>query len=60
MILSTAVCLLALPGQVEGFGLTQDFLHGFETGVFVRDDDMAFYDYSCQKPAGNSELRQQA
>ena len=31
-------------------GLTQDFIVGFESGIFVRDDDNAFDDYSCDKP----------
>ena len=30
--------------------LSRDFLAGFETGIFVRDDDKAFDDYSCSKP----------
>ena len=31
-------------------GLAQDFIVGFESGIFVRDDDTAFEDYSCDKP----------
>ena len=57
IILTTAVGII---DQAAGFGMTQDFMHGFETGVFVRDDDMAFYEYSCEKPVGNKDLVIQA
>ena len=40
-------------------GLGSDFINGFETGIFVRDDANAFYDYSCEKPRGNSDLAKQ-
>ena len=30
--------------------LSSDFISGFETGAFIRNDDNAFADYSCPKP----------
>ena len=31
-------------------GLSKDFVVGFESGIFVRDDEKAFEDYSCERP----------
>jgi hypothetical protein len=39
--------------------LTEDFLSGFETGVFVRNDDRAFKDYNCPRPQANDALAKQ-
>ena len=40
--------------------MSQDFISGFETGIFVRDDPNAFNDYSCSKPRTDSALKKQA
>ena len=42
------MAVMAELGYVNG--LAQDFIVGFESGIFVRDDDNAFDDYSCDKP----------
>lgn len=39
--------------------LTTDFIQGFETGVYVRDDERAFSDYSCPKPEPNDAFGKQ-
>ena len=39
--------------------LTSDFISGFETGVFLRDDDRAFKDYNCPRPEGNDKFGKQ-
>ena len=41
-------------------GLTPDFINGFETGIFVRDDENAYYDYSCDKPKSDSNMSKKA
>ena len=53
-----AVCLLAK----EACAITNypEFINGFEAGVMVRDDPKAFYDYSCDKPKGDSTLAENA
>mmetsp|Transcript_10022 Transcript_10022/g.11812 ORF Transcript_10022/g.11812 Transcript_10022/m.11812 type:complete len:145 (+) Transcript_10022:26-460(+) len=49
-----ACCLTAKKASaIENFS---DFINGFETGVMVRDDPKAFFDYSCEKPKGDSGL----
>ena len=51
-------CLLAR----EACAITDypEFINGFEAGVMVRDDPKAFYDYSCDKPRGDSSLAENA
>jgi hypothetical protein len=31
------------------FNLSQDFVTGFESGIFIRDESRIFEDYSCQE-----------
>ena len=54
VILATSVCLASV--TKAGVSFNADFVNGFETGVYVRDDPKAFKDYTCGKPKGNSEL----
>ena len=37
--------------------MSADFINGFETGIFVRDDENAFDDYSCEKPQMDKNLQ---
>ena len=39
--------------------LTPDFISGFETGVFLRDDNNALMDYSCPRPESNDVFGKQ-
>ncbi len=50
----SAACLSQVTNAAVNFNA--DFINGFETGVFVRDDPKAFKDYSCEKPKSNSSL----
>ena len=51
-------CFWALSTTANAkIGLTQEFINGFETGIFVRDDENAFSDYSCDKPSEDTDLR---
>ena len=54
--ISLAAVILAPQAAQAKNALTIDFINGFETGIFVRDDDNAFYDYSCDKPKSDSNL----
>ena len=54
----TSVSFLA--SSVQANGLSSDWVNGFETGIFMRDDENVYYDYSCDKPAGDSALMEQA
>ena len=36
--------------------VSRDFLSGFEAGIFVRDDQKAFDDYSCLRPTKDSRF----
>ena len=40
-------------------GMSKDFIVGFESGIFVRDDDNAFDDYSCEPPKLDKPFIQQ-
>ena len=50
MKLTVVRVILMVIGLSYVNGLNQDFIVGFESGIFVRDDDNAFDDYSCDKP----------
>jgi len=39
--------------------LTEDFISGFEAGVYVRNDDRAYGEYNCPKPEANDALARQ-
>ena len=52
---TAAVCLL-MSKEVLAISNFSEFINGFETGVMVRDDNDAYYDYSCEKPKGDSSL----
>ena len=61
MVVVCSACLLVgRHGAAAKVSLGADFINGFEAGVIVRDDDNAFYDYSCEKPKGDSYLAEQA
>ena len=45
----TFLVVLVFAQYCQGI-LTTDFIQGFETGVYVRDDERAFADYSCPRP----------
>jgi hypothetical protein len=47
--------LIALARSV----LTEDFLQGFETGVYVRNDDRAYRDHNCPKPEASDQFAKQ-
>ena len=36
--------------------LSGDFITGFETGMFNRDDPRAFQDYHCPRPKSDNKL----
>ena len=54
LIAAAACCLTST--EAKGM-LSSDFINGFETGIFVRDDENAFYDYSCEKPKMDKQLQ---
>ena len=56
----TLTAFTMVPQQASASGLTKDFINGFETGIFERDDENAFHDYSCNKPTSDSKLKNQA
>jgi hypothetical protein len=51
--------MLMLLAAVASCKLTKDFISGFETGVFLRDDEHAFRDYNCKRPKANNKFSQQ-
>ena len=60
MIVAAASAAMLAGVADAGVVFDQDFVNGFETGVFVRDDPKAYKEYSCEKPKGNSGLAQTA
>jgi len=61
-IIATVVAASAMLAAVTDAGVVfdKDFVNGFETGVFVRDDPKAYKEYSCEKPKATSGLAQAA
>ena len=55
-IFTAAVFTSIDPREAQAKVVATDFINGFETGIFVRDDENAFYDYSCEKPKGDSTI----
>ena len=53
------VCMMVVLLHFSTAELTSDFITGFETGVYVRDDERAFKDYSCPKPEANDAFGKQ-
>ena len=45
------ICIsLSVDTAYASHSLSNDFIVGFESGIFVRDDEKAFDDYSCERP----------
>lgn len=54
------VLLITVVLVTQCFGaLSEDFIAGFETGVYLRTDDKAFRDYNCPQPEVNDKLGRQ-
>ena len=56
-IAAAACCFSAVDAKSL---MSADFINGFETGIFVRDDENAFTDYSCEKPKMDKTLEKKS
>ncbi len=60
LIIATAVLLaVSVPSTVQSFSLTGDFITGFESGIFLRNNPKMFEDYGCpDSENNNAQFRQ--
>ena len=52
----TLLLVLVVPSAQAGFSLTGDFITGFESGIFLRNNPKMFEDYGCPD-ASNSNAQ---
>lgn len=56
MKITLFACVLFAVTQAK---LSADFVTGFETGIFLRDDDKGFNDYNCDIPMSDDAFLKQ-
>ncbi len=54
-LLTLTLCLNQAISANIPFGLTSDFLSGFETGILSRSNPKAMEDYTCPEPKFNND-----
>ena len=55
LLAASAMILAIIVPTVQAFSLTGDFITGFESGIFLRNDPKMFEDYGCPDAANNNE-----